>query len=519
MPLAAFPKCFVEDMTMEERMSVADWIAISDKFDIDGLEFYSGFAPFESIEKWKAFACEAANHNRAIPMLCHSSDFTNPDPTYRKEQVKLQKAAIDTAVALNAKYFRILTGQRRPEVSVKQGVEWVKECILESIEYAEKRGIILNIENHYKDHTWFYPEFAQKREIFLEVLAAIPETKWFGVNYDPSNAVIAGEDPIVLLQAVKHRVVTMHASDRYFEKGKTVEDLKQLELQPLVGYASILKHGVIGQGLNDYDQIFSILHEVGFNGWISIEDGPEGPSKAQDDRVATCGEWWNASSLSFRHCDDPLRLGDADRASPWPSVGDILVGRLHVPVLFVCTGAGGTTAEQWRKGAEDAALKTRGYPACRLVLQELTPYTGLRAVVWFGNENDLGRGPTAEAFSDDLRKVIARSRVDSGYPDSPWVIAFDAYDPGVTDKFGAGEKQRRKECLDRGTEIVLQTVPYTYDGPQTDDLGPDFRRADRDHFNEAGIRQLGLRFARKIEQAFFPPPLPSPQLPRECGVR
>ena len=79
------------------------------------------------------------------------------------------------------------------------------------------------LENHYKDGYWQFPEFAQKREVFLQLLAAIPHTPWFGVNYDPSNALIAGEDPLVLLNDVKERMVTMHASDRYFEGG-TAED-------------------------------------------------------------------------------------------------------------------------------------------------------------------------------------------------------------------------------------------------------------------------------------------------------
>jgi sugar phosphate isomerase/epimerase len=39
---------------------------------------------------------------------------------------------------------------------------------------------------------------------------------------------------------------------------------------------SRLKHGTIGQGLNDYDQIFSILKNEGFDNWISIEDGVDG---------------------------------------------------------------------------------------------------------------------------------------------------------------------------------------------------------------------------------------------------
>ena len=238
----------------------------------------------------------------------------------------------------------------------------------------------------------------------------------------------------------------------------------------------------------------------------------DAPGKAVDDRVATCADWTKtpAMPLSFRHCDDPLRPGDENRASPWPPVGDALVSRLHVPVLFVCTGMGGSTIQDWRRGSQDPAVTTRGYPTFRQTLLHLTPYTGLRAVIWLGNENDLMRSPSAEEFSRDMEKVIVQSRKDSGYANLPWVIAFDAYDPAVTHAVGAEKKQRSKEKLDRGTEQVLQRVPFTYDGPQTDDLGPEFRRSDGDHFNPAGLEQLGPRFARKIIQAFFPPPPPVP---------
>ncbi len=76
-----------------------------------------------------------------------------------------------------------------------------------------------------------------------------------------------------LLGRVKHRVVTMHASDRYLVEG-TLEDLKSEENRR--GYAKRLRHGVIGKGLNDYDAIFGKLRGVGFDGWISIEDGVDG---------------------------------------------------------------------------------------------------------------------------------------------------------------------------------------------------------------------------------------------------
>ena len=43
-----------------------------------------------------------------------------------------------------------------------------------------------------------------------------------------------------------------------------------------VGYAARLSHGEIGKGMNDYDAIFSTLASVGFDGWVSIEDGVDG---------------------------------------------------------------------------------------------------------------------------------------------------------------------------------------------------------------------------------------------------
>ena len=54
-----------------------------------------------------------------------------------------------------------------------------------------------------------------RRTSFLALLDADGESPHFGVQYDPSNAVVGGFDPIAFLEKVKERVVTMHASDRY----------------------------------------------------------------------------------------------------------------------------------------------------------------------------------------------------------------------------------------------------------------------------------------------------------------
>jgi sugar phosphate isomerase/epimerase len=175
---------------------------------------------------------------------------------------------------LGGRFCRTLTGQNRPGLDRKQAVGWCVEMIREAVAYAADRGIILNIENHYKDGYWEYPEFALRSDIFLEIIGQI-DSPFFGINFDPSNTIVAGEDPLELLEIIKGRVVSMHASDRHL-KGGRLADLRKQELDPIFGYAKTIQHGVIGKGLNDYDSIFRILKNTGFDGWISIEDGMNG---------------------------------------------------------------------------------------------------------------------------------------------------------------------------------------------------------------------------------------------------
>lgn len=273
MPLAVFPKCFLDQLCVTGEMTLDEWILLSDELDVDGLEFYWGFTP-QNPEELDRVRRMVEERGRSIPMMCYSSDFTKPDPMERAQEVEEQKKAIAATAQLGGKYCRVLTGQRRPEVSREQGIEWVAAAIREVLPFAADHGVTLILENHYKDGYWQYPEFAQKMDVFLDVLDAVGTHPNFGVNYDPSNAVVAGDDPYELLEAVKDRVVTMHASDRYLEGG-TLDDLRRMEADPQTGYASILMHGVIGQGMNDYDRIFATLRDAGFTGWISIEDGQD----------------------------------------------------------------------------------------------------------------------------------------------------------------------------------------------------------------------------------------------------
>jgi sugar phosphate isomerase/epimerase len=271
--LAAFPKAYMQALCKTGTMTVAEWIDLSATLDVQGLEWYAGFIEMADAGNWPVFRRRVEDTGRVIPMMCCSPDFTHPDPAFRQRQIDQQRRWIDMTHTLGGQYCRVLSGQRRPELSVDEGVRLAAECILACLPHAHERGITLILENHYKDDFWEYPEFAQKMDVFCKLVDSINDSH-FGVNYDPSNTYIAGEDPLELLRRVSHRVVTMHASDRYLLEG-TLDDLRREE-GGSVGYAKRLRHGEIGKGLNDYDAIFTELKRVGFSGWISIEDGVDG---------------------------------------------------------------------------------------------------------------------------------------------------------------------------------------------------------------------------------------------------
>jgi sugar phosphate isomerase/epimerase len=270
--VSVFPKCYFDEL-VDGRMAYERWIRDAATLGAEGIEHYDGFFRSYEPKDVDPIVRLLDETGQQTSMLCFSPDFTHPDADERRRQVERQKAAVDLTVRLGGRFCRTLSGQNYPGLSRQDGLDRTVYCIQQCLEHAERRGVTLCLENHYKDGLWRYPEFAQPEDIFLEVLGRI-ESPYFGVQYDPSNATVGGYDPIRFLERVRDRVVTVHASDRFIAPGATLDDLKSAD--GAAGYAAALKHGETGRGLNDYDAIFRLLAEAGFDGWISVEDGMDG---------------------------------------------------------------------------------------------------------------------------------------------------------------------------------------------------------------------------------------------------
>ena len=153
-------------------MTVFDWIEQAKTLDADGLEMYEGF--FVRLEE--SYIDEVGSAIRGagfeMPMLCCSPDFTHPDGERREQAVSYQQrndSCGTRRLGGEGVVCRVLSGQRWPEVSGQQGLGVRQRGIKACLPLAQELGVVLGIENHYKDGNWLYPEFAQKKDVFIDL--------------------------------------------------------------------------------------------------------------------------------------------------------------------------------------------------------------------------------------------------------------------------------------------------------------------------------------------------------------
>ena len=151
--IAVFPKCWIKDIC-SGKMPLFEWFKRSSELQCDGLELYAGFLKSfdRAYIKWIREELEKAG--TSAPMMCYSPDFTNPDAEARRNEVEKQIETVRITAELGGKYCRTLSGQSRPNITTKQGIEWVVSCIGSCLAAAERYGVKLVIENHYKDDYW-----------------------------------------------------------------------------------------------------------------------------------------------------------------------------------------------------------------------------------------------------------------------------------------------------------------------------------------------------------------------------
>ncbi|MCS6862540.1 MAG: sugar phosphate isomerase/epimerase, partial [Abditibacteriales bacterium] len=214
------------------------------------VEFHHALVP-TAADEVAVFRATLDRYGLGVSMLTCAPDFTHPDAGERQRILAEMCRKVEVAQAIGAACIRGTIGCVHEGLSLEDGARYAAECLLRLAEYAEPRGVTVVTENHYRDRRWTKEDFGFRAEGFLAVFEKIKDAPVY-VNFDFSNQIMSHEDPMSVLQVVKHKVRHCHVNDR--KPGS-------------------YQHSLLGEGECDFDAIFRTLAEVGYEGYLSYEDG------------------------------------------------------------------------------------------------------------------------------------------------------------------------------------------------------------------------------------------------------
>jgi sugar phosphate isomerase/epimerase len=186
---------------------------------------------------------------------CGNNFAKNSDADFR-EQVALVHNALDEASRCGAPLLRIFGGYHHqtggePGMGLARGFERVIQGIDECLPHAEKRGVILALENHGRlpGHSWE-----------IESLIRRFDSPWLRVTFDPANFIANNmdeiEDPLRAYARLKNHIAHVHVKDF----GPAKKDLKR-RVEPCLN----------GEGLTPIRQILAELIGDDYPGFCSLE--------------------------------------------------------------------------------------------------------------------------------------------------------------------------------------------------------------------------------------------------------
>lgn len=191
--------------------------------------------------------------------------------------------------------------------------------------------------------------------------------------------------------------------------------------------------------------------------------------------------------------------------SPWcyAELGDLLVKKLNVPVMFYNTALSGTSSENWVKsiGGEDTYhvrttekfQKFMPYHALKRTLNSLISIYGIRAILWHQGESDALIDVQEQTYFDNLRTIINETRNNTGEK-IPWVVSRASRNNATNNNSIINAQNR-----------AISMLENVWPGPATDDIQP--LRPDGVHFENTntikGIDLLGQAWNSALTNQFF----------------
>lgn len=194
----------------------------------------------------------------------------------------------------------------------------------------------------------------------------------------------------------------------------------------------------------------------------------------------------------------------------WGQLGDILVKRLKVPVMFFNAAYTGTFVRNWRESAPEGGtaygyfnqpyLPRQPYINLKISLQYYANTLGVRSVLWQQGEADNLVNTPINDYVRDLQAVISQTRIDYGRNIS-WVVARTSYG----DNLNNGVPNAN---IITAQNTVVSSTANVFPGPETDNIQVKRKRPPLEdpeglHFDLNGLLELANAWNGSLTDAFF----------------
>ncbi len=204
--------------------------------------------------------------------------------------------------------------------------------------------------------------------------------------------------------------------------------------------------------------------------------------------------------FQFSHITKGSSIGPNQPSHLWSTLGDKLVKRLNVPVLFLGAALGGTSSTEWAQGAAGNLGTTTQLAVYRRLGEVLLHYvsrTGARAVLWHQGETDAYNGVNGQTYYNNLLSVIEKSRQQVGASPIAWMVSRVSYNYGaVSPGIIAAQNQ------------IIADVSNTFPGPASDSIvGPE-NRPDNIHMTGPGLVRFTNSWDQALTSTFFQQAVP-----------
>jgi sugar phosphate isomerase/epimerase len=226
-------------------MKLVEFIEKSAEWGVDGVElteyFFEKPITPEYVTKVKRACIRAGLPVTGTPV---GNQFTLPAGEARDKQIALVKNWIDVSAELGSPAIRIFAGTAGKGVEEAQARKWAIECIEAVLPHAEKRGVVLAMENH--------GGIVATADGLLELVKAL-KSDWFGINLDTGN---------------------FHSADVYGELEKCAPHAVTCQVKVEISQAGKKEE-------SDYPRIVALMRKANYHGFLTLEyESAEEPNTA-----------------------------------------------------------------------------------------------------------------------------------------------------------------------------------------------------------------------------------------------